>query len=66
MFVEEVETDSMEEGSIFYQSYREGTLIARGANLTIKIAVEPVEEIIPPVIDTPSTENTPSEGEIVE
>lgn len=66
LFVEEVETDSMEEGSIFYQSYREGTLIARGANLTIKIAVGPVEEIIPPVIDNPSTENTPSEGEIVE
>jgi len=60
LYVEEVETDSMEEGSVFYQSYREGTLIARGADLTIKIAVKPVEEIIPPVAETPE------EGEIVE
>ena len=58
--VEEVETDSIEEGSIFYQSYREGTLIARGADLTIKIAVKPVEEVMPPV------EEIPEEGEIIE
>ena len=50
----------MEEGSIFYQSYREGTLIARGADLTIKIAVKPVEEVMPPV------EEIPDEGEILE
>lgn len=43
LHVEEVETESVEVGSIFYQSYREGTLIARGADLTVKIAVKPVE-----------------------
>ncbi len=43
LHVEEVETDSVSTGSIFYQSYREGTLIARGASLTVKIAIKPVE-----------------------
>ena len=60
LYVEEVETDTLEEGTIFHQSYREGTLIARGADLTIKIAVKPAEVIVPPV------EEKPSEGEIVE
>lgn len=53
LHVEEVETDSVSTGSIFYQSYREGTLIARGASLTVKIAIKPVE--------TPTTE-----GDIIE
>ena len=66
LFVEEVETDTIEEGTIFYQSYREGTLIARGANLTIKIAVKLVEEIVPPVENIPEGETTPGEGETLE
>lgn len=65
--IEEVETDSLEEGSIFFQSYREGTLIARKADLKIKIAVKPVEEILPPVDESvPPIEEIPNEGEIIE
>lgn len=52
LHVEEVETESVDVGSIFYQSYREGTLIARGASLTVKIAIKPVD--------------IPQEGEIIE
>ena len=60
----EVETDLYEEGTIIYQSYGEGTLIARDADLTIKIAVKKPEEIVPPV-DIPSVEQ-PNEGEVIE
>lgn len=39
--VDEIETDSVSEGTIISQSRRENTLIVRGADLTIKIAVAP-------------------------
>lgn len=57
--VVEVETDSVSEGTIIYQQYRAGTLIARGVDLQVKIAVKPVEEEIPSEIIEPE------EGEIV-
>ena len=44
LFVEEVETDSVEEGTIIFQNRLKGTLIVRGAELNIKIAVKPNEE----------------------
>ena len=60
----EEETDLYEEGKIIYQSYDEGTLIARGASLTIKIAVKKPEVILPPV-EEPG-EVLPNEGEVIE
>ena len=60
----EEETDLYEEGKIIYQSYDEGTLIARGASLTIKIAVKKPEVILPPV-EEPG-EVLPNEGEVLE
>ena len=44
LYVEEVETESAEPGTILSQSRRQNTLIARGADLTIKVAVLPKEE----------------------
>ncbi|MBR6136985.1 MAG: PASTA domain-containing protein [Bacilli bacterium] len=39
-FVEE-ETDTYPEGKIFYQSRKADTVVARGSNLTVKIAIKP-------------------------
>jgi len=39
-FVEE-ETDTYPEGKIFYQSRKADTVVARGSNLTVKVAVKP-------------------------
>ena len=58
--VEEVETDSTSEGTIIYQSRRKDTLIVRGADLTIKIAVKPKE------IESPVEPTTPEEDGIGE
>lgn len=54
LYVEEVKTDSVKEGTIISQSRRVGTLIGRGADLTIKIAATPinVEELNPPIEET--------------
>lgn len=41
LYVDEVETESVTAGTIISQSRRMGTLIVRGADLTIKIAIEP-------------------------
>ena len=60
LYVEEVETDSISEGTIISQSRRKDTLIVRGADLTIKIAVKPKE------IETPVEPNTPEEDSIGE
>lgn len=51
LYVEEVKTDSVKEGTIISQSRRVGTLIGRGADLTVKIASTPqsVEELNPPI-----------------
>jgi len=59
LYVEEVETETVEEGTIISQNRRKDTLIVRGADLTVKIAVKPKEEVIVP-------EDTPEEGELVE
>ena len=59
LIVEEVETETVEEGTIISQNRRKDTLIVRGADLTVKIAVKPKEEVIVP-------EDTPEEGEVVE
>ena len=45
LYVDEIETDSVEEGIIISQSRKEKTLIVRGADLTIKIAVKPKEDV---------------------
>ena len=58
LYVEEIETDTVSEGTIISQSRRKDTLIVRGADLTIKIAVQPLEEDIP-------TSPIPEEGQIV-
>ena len=58
LYVEEVETNTVSEGTIISQSRRKDTLIVRGADLTIKIAVQPLEEDIP-------TSPIPEEGQIV-
>lgn len=60
LYVEEVETDSTSEGTIIYQSRRKDTLIVRGADLTIKIAVKPKE------IESPVEPTTPEEDSIGE
>ena len=60
MFLEEVETDSTSEGTIIYQSRRKDTLIVRGVDLTIKIAVKPKE------IESPVEPTTPEEDSIGE
>ena len=60
LYVEEVETDSISEGTIIYQSRRKDTLIVRGADLTIKIAVKPKE------IESPVEPTTPEEDSIGE
>lgn len=60
LYVEEVETDSTSEGTIIYQSRRKDTLIVRGADLTIKIAVKPKE------IENPAQSTTPEEDSIGE
>lgn len=60
LYVEEVETDSTSEGTIIYQSRRKDTLIVRGADLTIKIAVKPKE------IESPAEPTTPEEDSIGE
>ena len=54
LYVEEVKTDSVKEGTIISQSRRVGTLIGRGADLTVKIAATPqsVEELNPPIEET--------------
>ena len=54
LYVEEVKTDSVKEGTIISQSRRVGTLIVRGADLTVKIAATPqsVEELNPPIEET--------------
>ena len=44
LYIEEVETDSVAEGTILSQSRTKGTLIVRGADLNIKIAVVPKAE----------------------
>ena len=44
LYIEEVETDSVSEGTIISQSRTKGTLIVRGADLNIKIAVVPKAE----------------------
>jgi len=63
LYVDEVETDTVEEGTIISQSRREDTLIVRGADLTIKIAVAPkVEEIAP----EEGENSTPETGEVGE
>lgn len=41
LYVEEKETDTVSEGTIVSQSRKAGSLIARGADLTIEIAVAP-------------------------
>jgi len=51
LFVEEVETESVSEGTIISQSRTEGRLIIRGADLTVKIAVTPKPSIS---IDVPA------------
>ncbi len=60
LYVEEVETDSTSEGTIISQSRRKDTLIVRGADLTIKIAVKPKE------IEAPSEPTSPEEDSIGE
>ena len=56
--VEEVETDTVSEGTIISQSRSEGVLIVRGASLTVKIATAPkVEEPLP--TPTPEVNETP-------
>ena len=60
LYVEEVETDSTSEGTIISQSRRKDTLIVRGADLTIKIAVKPKE------IEVPSEPTSPEEDSIGE
>ena len=60
LYVEEVETDSISEGTIISQSRRKDTLIVRGADLTIKIAVKPKE------IENPAQPTTPEEDSIGE
>ena len=51
LYVEEVKTDSVAEGTIISQNRKAGSLIARGADLTVKIAATPasVEELEPPI-----------------
>ena len=44
LYVDEVETESSVEGTIISQSRRMGTLIVRGADLTIRIAIAPKVE----------------------
>ena len=44
LYIEEVETDSVSEGTIISQNRRVDSLIVRGAELTIKIAVKPKSE----------------------
>ena len=52
LYVDEVETDSITEGTIIHQDRKKDTLIVRGADLTIKVAVIPVvENPTPPVED---------------
>lgn len=60
LYVEEVETDSTSEGTIISQSRRKDTLIVRGADLTIKIAVKPKE------IEAPSEPTSPEEDSMGE
>lgn len=52
LFVEEVETESVSEGTIISQSRRKDTLITRGADLTVQIAVAPKVEEEPTVEET--------------
>ena len=59
LYVEEVETDAVSEGTIISQSRTKGTLIVRGAELNVKIAVAPKEEPAP-------IEEEPSNGETTE
>ena len=58
LYIEEVETDSVAEGTIISQNRIKGTLIVRGAELNVKIAVAPK------AIETPS--EVPSNGETTE
>ncbi len=58
LYIEEVETDSVAEGTIISQNRIKGTLIVRGAELNVKIAVAPK------AIETPS--EAPSNGETTE
>ena len=58
LYIEEVETDSVAEGTIIYQNRIKGTLIVRGAELNVKIAVAPK------AVETPS--EAPSNGETTE
>lgn len=56
LYIEEVETDSVPEGTIISQNRVKGTLIVRGAELNVKIAVAPKVEV--PPADTPSNSGT--------
>ena len=58
LYIEEVETDSVAEGTIISQNRIKGTLIVRGAELNVKIAVAPK------AVETPS--EAPSNGETTE
>ena len=51
LYVEEVETDAVKEGTIISQSRTQNKLIARGADLTIKIAV-PIKDMQEPTDET--------------
>ena len=51
LVVEEIETDSVIEGTIISQSRRENTLIVRGADLTIKIAVNTKDDEKTPITE---------------
>ena len=57
--VEEVETDTVSEGTIISQSRSEGVLIVRGASLTVKIATAPKVEEPLPTEPTPEVNETP-------
>ncbi len=47
LHVVEIETESIEEGTIISQNRKKGTLIVRNAELTVKIAVKPKIENVP-------------------
>ena len=47
LHVVEIETESIEEGTIISQNRTKGTLIVRNAELTVKIAVKPKIENVP-------------------
>jgi eukaryotic-like serine/threonine-protein kinase len=47
LHINEIETESIEEGTIISQDRKKGTLIVRNADITVKIAVKPKIENVP-------------------